>query len=236
MITLTQLENHVVHALPGEPASQLTKAGLVNEAGEYLFNMHLWKFAERPPVDLQFVAGEQQVQLPVDFGSHIRLVSNNAQVTLASTSILADHQLPAAPTAGFGYWGAYTFTAAEDTLTGHRAMVLTLVPTPTSDVADAVRLWYRAGWITLDAAADIANVPRYAESLLVSLVRAFAVGYEENRLEELLQVVEGGAISRRTKQHDGSVQGGMGPITGGAWGTSQFTQNRFVLEAARAPA
>ena len=75
---------------------------------------------------------------------------------------------------------------------------------------------YRSKWVELVTDSDNAMVPDYAESALIALVRAFALGYEEEGLEQRLGEVEGGVMYLRLKEKDGLIQPEYGPLRNGA--------------------
>ena len=89
-----------------------------------------------------------------------------------------------------------------------------LHPTPTS--ADSVVVAYRSDWSELTSDEEYAHVPGYAESVLISLVRAFALGYEEDGLEVRVAEVQNGPLFQRLLEKDGIIQPDYGPIKNGA--------------------
>ena len=215
-ITLSELKKHVQHALGGSPASQLSETSIINEAGRYMY-MAPWKFRERPPLTISLVQNQTYVELPEDFGEMISAHMDSGLVKAIHFTTMDD--LLERRTTAIGqsqvYWGVIVYP--EPTLSSnpiearHR---IELHPTPSA--ADKIRIAYRCKWRELSDDGDSTVVPDYAESALVSLVRAFALGYEEEGLEVRLAEIENGPIYRRLLEKDGIVQPDYGVIRGGA--------------------
>jgi hypothetical protein len=215
-ITLSDLKNHIQHALGGSPASQLSEAGIVNEAGRYMF-LAPWKFRERPPLTLSFVANVPYCDLPEDFGEMITAHMDSGLVKAIHFTTMDD--LLERRTTAIGqsqvYWAVIVYpTQTLSSVPIESPPRIEIHPTPSS--ADKIRIAYRCNWRDMNDDGDSADMPDYAESALISLVRAFALGYEEEGLEARLAEVENGPIYRRLLEKDGIVQPDYGVIRGGA--------------------
>ena len=215
-ITLSDLKKHVQHALGGSPASQLSEAGIINEAGRYMF-LAPWKFRERPPVTKSFTADQPYVELPDDFGEMITAHMDSGLVKAIHFTTM--DELLERRTTAIGqsqvYWAVIVYpdptSTSSDVETSPR---IEIHPTPSS--ADKIRIAYRCKWRDLSADDDAVISPDYAESALISIVRAFALGYEEAGLEVRLAEIENGPIYRRLLEKDGIIQPDYGVIRGGA--------------------
>lgn len=235
-LTRLTLKNHAQHALMGGTLGSLvTLEQVIDDAGRYLYGMHQWAFAERPPVTLALVGDQDYVELPLDFGQAILIESSNVSITLTTLQELAMQKstetLATNATAFYGVivWPAYEGVPA----TVERRSRLLLFPTPATS-GPLATLWYRATWVTLVSDTAVANVPPYAEAMLIALVRAFARGYRDDNLAAELSAIESGAMVNRLKGHDGARQP-IGRIRGGAWGLA-FSPNWMAMEPARDPA
>tara|TARA_Y100000593_G_C4258236_1_gene310786 strand:- start:258 stop:944 length:687 start_codon:yes stop_codon:yes gene_type:complete len=207
-ITLAELKKHVQHALGGSPASQLSEAGIINEAGQYMY-MAPWKFRERPPLTFDFVSGQSFVTLPDDFGEMVTAHMDSGLVKAIHFTTMDD--LLQRRTTAIGQSQVYWATIVH-TETGEARMEIH--PSPSD--ADKIRIGYRTKWVPLTADEDTTSTPDYADSALISLVRAFALGYEEEGMEIRLAEIETGPIYQRLMEKDGIIQPDYGQIRGGA--------------------
>lgn len=229
MLTLANLKSHVTHALGGgEPAAELSSAGIVNEAGRFLFSMHPWEFRSRPPVAIDFIADQSYAALPDDFGNIVGYsMTDGLNTGLTLTTI---HDLVQRRTGSTGtpqtYWGAIVQARSANRARGLPPVRLELYPTPTETSRGALTLAYLADWVDLVDDADVAQVEPFVESLLIALVRAFAKGYEEDEvgtIDARLQQVRDGYLFASAVQHDGMKQMELGPIQNGAAATTYET-------------
>jgi hypothetical protein len=222
-LTLAGLRTVITHALGGgDPAVIVTdvtttKDQIVNEAGRFLCTMHQWKFLERPPTSLDFTAATAYVPLPSDFMELIAysyssaLTSAFQLTTFQSLAMLRAANLNATAV----YYGCIVQPTQVNTTTAPPIARLELYPTPASTITAALNVWYRAGWTEFaggGATTVIANIPTWAETLLITLIRAFARGYEEDRLEELVSEVAGGPVFQMAKDRDGLIQPDYGQL------------------------
>lgn len=222
-LTLASLKNHVKHALGGEPAvivssADATKQQFVNEAGRFLCAMHDWKFLERAPTALSLTASQQYVALPTGFGQLIAAAAINSvgcPFEMTTFDAIANMRANVVTVTG-KLWAAIVHPAQANQTSAPPVPRLELYPTPSDSITDAITIFYRAGWTELTDDTHLANIPLYTEALLVQLVRAFARGYEEDQLDDLVDRVVGGQIAQRAIEYDGAVQPDYGPIEGGA--------------------
>ena len=214
-ITLATLKKHVQHALGGTVADQLDETSIVNEAGRQLF-MSPWKFRERPPVDVSFVANQNYAELPSDFGEFV--AANMKDGLVKSFTFTSFHDLVQRRSTSTGvtnhYWLAVTHPFPQNEGDPLPLARLDLYPTPTS--SDQMTMIYRSKWVDLVADGDYAPIPDYAESVLIALVRAFALGYEEEGMELRVGEVENGNLYQRLREKDGLIQPDYGPLRNGA--------------------
>jgi hypothetical protein len=121
------------------------------------------------------------------------------------------------------YWIAISYPSMTTDQTAVPGPRLELYPTPTT--GDEMTIAYRAKWVDLDEDDDIAMVPDFAESCLIALARAFALGYEEEGLEVRIAEVEMGPVWQRALEKDGIIQPTYGEIRNGALSMIQPRHN-----------
>lgn len=223
-LTLANLKVHVTHALGGgDPAvivtdAATTKRQIINEAGR-LFCAEDWNFLIRPPATLNFTSGVEYVALPSDFAQMVGYTTKTG--TLTTLKMTTPHNLIALRQGLSGgasslYYAAIMWPTQTAANAAPPVPRLELWPTPSSSVTAALTITYRAGWTELSSDTDIPNIPTWAESLLVSFVRAYAIGYEEDSKQEEIAKVLGGPEFAACKSRDADVFQDFGPINGGA--------------------
>lgn len=189
--TLAQYKGDVTHALGGGiPASDVDQERIINDAGRHLVSMHPWKWLECAPASLNFTQDTAYVAMPSDFRSLVSIESDedlNADFNLTSIEeIVSLRQNDVNLTSE--YYGALVRPVQTSVTTLMPVPRLELYPTPAASVTGALQIVYQRGWTLLDTDTDVPNIPWFMEGLLVSLVRAFALGYEEP---------EGGTVNQR---------------------------------------
>lgn len=235
MLTLTNLKSHVTHALGGTPASEITSTDIVNQAGRHMFS-YAWKFRSRPSVDISMVASQSYVDLPSDVGEiitirmknglndSIELTSYDKLLLIRNGSLSTGRQFHAA----ISY---YDSTGVTDTTIAVTPR-LELAPTPTG--VDQISIFYRSKWAGLSNDSDIAPVPDWAETLLISYVRAFAQGYEEENFMQRVAEIDQSPLYHRTAVQDGMLLPEYGPIEGGHI-SSYHTNQRLPFDTIADP-
>lgn len=214
-LTTANLKDHVSHALGGPVSSKLSDIGIINEAGRHMFNTP-WNFRQRPPKDITFTTGVNHVVLPPDFGEVIAANMKDGLVQTFTFTTFADLIYRRRTNTGYTshYWIAVSYGVPNDAKEEMPPPRFELYPTPTS--GDEMVLSYRARWREMTDDEEVAAIPDFAESALVALVRAFALGYEEEGLELRVAEVEQGPLWQRALEKDGIVQVDYGQMRGGA--------------------
>lgn len=95
---------------------------------------------------------------------------------------------------------------------------LEIWPEPSAADAEKFRLSYRAAWQEVATEGQVLAIPTHVEALYVTLLRAFARGYEEEdqgTLSQRLAEIEVGPVFMAAKKYDGSQQRSYGPMRGG---------------------
>lgn len=229
--TLAQLRKVGQHAGGGgDPAVVFTDATTtldtyINDAGRYLFTMRQWKFAERPPTDVDFVADQQYVNLPAGIGQIVSYAGQNnisRPFVLTSMQEIVTYRRSLVLSGAWIYRGAVVFPTQEDTTHVPPVPRLELYPTPSANVTAALTLQSRAGWTKLTNSTDVANIPEQFDMLLDELVAAWVQGKAANDLQQRLAAVEAGPMVARLDAYDGAVQSDYGAPENGALSAAAY--------------
>lgn len=107
---------------------------------------------------------------------------------------------------------------------------LDIYPTPGSDSAGALAIYYRAKWGIIDSDTQFVSVPEWMEGLYLRVLRAFARGYEredQRTMDSLLNEISAGAQFAGCVQVDVSQQNDYGLIVGGAAELVEYSYDHF---------
>lgn len=210
---------HIEHALGRAVDQRLVPIRIVNTAGQWIVGVFPWTFLDRPAANLDFVAGQTYCSLPTDFGALIGVEFPSIIGTYHPSSLSEINQLRRFPyiSSALAIWGAVDFSAG--TVVGAPTPRLEVYPTPTSNLAAALSLVYRADWVQVASDTDHIIIPPYMEPVFIETVRAYALGWEEGenasmarRLSEVLQ----GPQMMGAKLFDAGQQMDYGPARGTA--------------------
>lgn len=211
MLTFANLKTHVEHALGGSPSAQLPSSDIVNQAGRQFFN-HQWNFRLKGPKEITTNANAKYVDLPADFGHMVSLymqsgLTESIQLTTLEQVIKVRNS---SISTGSNYMATITWPENEVATTPPR---LELAPTPSSQ--DTIVVAYLSGWQQMEQDTETVKVPAYAEAALIQMVRAFALGYEEENMSQRILEVEQGPIFQQALTSDGLTQNHYGPLQNG---------------------
>ena len=219
-ITVQKCSDYLEHELYGGLPKGLDVLSLVNLAGESLANAHPWRWLVGASTTLDFVGGQSYVELPSDFRAVVS-VDNTAGLTSSMTETsITDILAQRTNSIIEGNWN-YSYAVVQHRATGGGAPLprLELYPTPTSDLAGALTLFYRAGWQTVDEDSDSLTLPFYCELLVLEVLAAVAHGVENReggtptlRLEEIWR----GTTFLHAQQVDVQQQPTQGRVRSGA--------------------
>jgi hypothetical protein len=223
MPTFAEAKNHAVLAVGGYPSlapgqtRNARLAEIVNQAGQYLYSRP-WRFRERTSKYLSLVADQNYIALPVDAEELLSIISLESLGYLIEM-VTPDHmeqlrQLGLTMT-GPGVTHAVFARLPPADGAALPAVRLDIYPTPTGNVADAIAIRYRAGWV--DIAYDAADsweipIPKYCDALFIAYCRAFAQAYEDEGLSARLVEIDGGPILATASTKDGLLQRDLGRI------------------------
>lgn len=202
-------------------ASEVDAYGVLNRSGEALVSMHSWTWLLRPPTSLDLVASQYWVDLPTDFAEIVApptctgLSTNSLELVSVQRILEARNGLTAITPAAFR--GAIVYTAGTTTVPPTARIELDQAPS--ADAADAITLFYRAGWVPLAAETDLVPIPSWIEQLYIQVVLAHALGMElpeEGNVEQRMESVLASRSFQTAKARDGRAQQSFGQMRGGA--------------------
>lgn len=214
VLTLSRCLDHVQHALHGRnPSAQVAPLEIVNTAGKHVCSTFGWGFLERPPADLNLVSGQSYVTLPTDVGAVLDIQSQN---TASAFKFLGTGTLSKLQT--YGVNDTVTYGMIVNDTTGRPR--LEVWPVPNANETAALRLYYRAGWTDLtDDDTDTVPFPSFMDALILQVIRAFALGWEEDEsLDARLEQIEQGRIFMAACEADQGMQNDFGKLEGGCVG------------------
>jgi len=227
--TLQNLRDHITHALGGAPSTQLpgstaddVRDSMVNAAGRHLYSMHDWQFKEGPAVAVDFKADQAFVDLPNDFGDlagYQMTDGLNNGISLTEPHHLERLRSSTITVTQHYYWAALSHPGQASREEGQGNPRLEFWPTPSADDAGAVTVVFKRKWMDLEQAAEAANIPWFVENLLMELVRAYSMGWEDEAMGSVskrLEEVERGVVCKAAKEQDGIQQPDFGNMRGGA--------------------
>lgn len=233
-LTLVKCRNRLNHVLGGDPSSEFEVDDLINEAGREFCGAHQWKFLERAPELLDLTASQAYVDLPSDFEQLLHIESTEEfgySVREVDYGTFATYQAAGSSSILGGLIVCVvhpTQTAASSAPAAPRLLVW---PTPSATTADALRIYYRAGWTTLTADQDVPNIPTYCDTALTQFINAVAQGYEEpdgGSVWERLDRIKQSKSFEDLVYRSGLAQGNYGPEANGAMagsGAVEFYSN-----------
>lgn len=219
-LTLADYKAHIKHALGGgDPAvivtdADTTKKLYVNEAGRLLVSAREWKFLERPSTTVNYTSGVSYVALPSDCRKVISVRPKRGYFTdVRMTTFEAIDRMRSIVNTSVGItYLAVSHPTQTSASASPGAPRLEIYPTPSSSITDALTVRYAAGWTELSSDTDVANIPVWAEGLLVLLCRAIAKGYEEESLNERVAAVLAGPVFSAVVDQDGMIQQDYGVL------------------------
>lgn len=218
MLKYIDLINEAEHAAGGKIDPRVDAGTIVNEAGRYLFSMYAWKWRVRPPAAVDFVADQQYVDLPPDFGfgEVVNVVMSDTLAfgtVQATVDEIAWYRAQTISSPSYYYW-ALVYPSQHDNDSAADRARLEVYPTPDADSTGAMTVTYRAGWKPLADHDAVANVPPAYDRLLRKMTRAFAVDYATGS-GRIVEEIERSTELQRLKDADDRIQSDFGPMRGG---------------------
>ncbi len=240
VVTGATCEAQIKHALGVGPKGSLSPGisplQIANEAGEYLCALRGWKWLEGRMVQVDFVSGQDYVELPSDLRA-IKAIDTTdgltTEIELTTLQAVLEYRTKSLSVP------LYFFAAiSHDAVDGRPTPRLELWPTPTSDTDRSVSIFYTAGWSPLTSGDSVAYMPAWIEALYYQILRAFAHGYEEaddGTVDQRLALVAQGPLMDAAVSRDVTVQPNYGQLTNGIAMRGTFTNNSWRDRTIGAP-
>ena len=178
---------------------------------------------ETAPGDAADVGGRMEnnsVALPLDFRSMKSISATDSLVNglylTTADELLRKRTNQIEVASSWNYYGTIVYAGAPP------APLLEIWPSSTVNETDAFTMFYKAGWLRGTSDDATIYVPDWIDSLMISIVRAFALGYEEGSepdrpsMAQHLAEIAAGPLFMAAKRRDGNTQGFYGPLRGGA--------------------
>ncbi len=242
VLSVAQGVSHIRHALGGDLDEELGGSLMVlNHAGYHLVNMCTWKWLERAPVTLGTVGSQSYVDLPSDFGEAIAIDATEGLVsTIRFTTFqhLLEMRTNQVNITNFEYYGAIVWNADTSAAGGSPTARIEIWPTPVTTDSDEFTFFYRAGWVYLTEDTQYIAIPAFMEPLYIQLVRAYALGYEEEDQASMMKRVDAiyaSSVYRIAMEQDARIQSNYGQLMGGAASNTVYGVNKFARSVVSGP-
>ena len=171
------------------------------------------------------------VNLPSDFGALLAYEMNSSTAILNLTSIqeVMSRRLRNVAVNANNYFAAITHPGQTAVSVAFPVARLELDHAPQAVDPDALFVSYWRAWNTLSTDTDYAQLPEFAEDLLIAYIRAFSEGYMNAHADEdgilpiatitdRLTEIDSGPLFHLTKEYDGLLQSDYGPAGEGPAG------------------
>lgn len=230
-LTFADLKDEARHAISGDPDSRTSLDRIVNDALEYLVQLHPWSW-RTTITTLDFTQDVAQIPLPVDFGELVELIGNqssNLCVRVAPMATIMRSRVQGLSIGQVLLWAlgmAAPVNAATPPL-----RVLEVAPTPSSALASALMLTYRRLIPTLVGDTDVPAIPYGFAGVFRTLVRAMAYSSTYQRPghdwelfnQQIPQYVAADALAQ------GNHTGRLTSQLDTDWGMGELTLGQTVL-------
>jgi len=226
-LTYKQFKDHLLLAIGGYPslAPEQTRderlSQICNNAGDYLYSIP-WNFRVKTSRPINTVSGQNFVTLDNDMVEVISVaMTDNYGASKDRVSLVTPQEMdtyrttfPSAALVNPTYvyacmsrpWADSGGTTEIVEGTALPIKRLELHPTPASTTTGALVVRYRTAFpqttaTTLDT--FILAIPNYCEGLFIAIGRAFALGYEDEGVQQHLMNVQNGPLLAMAMQADG---------------------------------
>ena len=157
------------------------------------------------------------VELPSDFGSMVSITASDTLVN--GMRLVTPGELQRLRTNKVEADSAWSYAGAVMYPGNPPRPVLDIYPELTTTTEDHFSVIYKRGWNRLTSLEDVIRLPDYMLPLYFQLVRAYALGLEDEDVagvDQRLQVIEAGSTYRAAKNMDWRTQPHFGRMSGGA--------------------
>lgn len=223
-ISVRDLGAQAVATLGNRESKEYPLLDLVNEWGDAFFTLHPWSFNVRAPASLNFVAGQDFAGLPADFGQlegKVQITSGLIRSMIPSTmeQITSLRTSSASPVINGVYYYAIEYPVPVPSTGQLGNARLALFDTPQQNITSALTVPYRAGWPELVSDNEFCPIPKWARACFIQGWRHYLRGLEEEDTSPMaarFALWMSDPLTIAAMEHDGGVQGNIGPQMGGA--------------------
>lgn len=208
------------HALGGSPSTEIDPNMVVNQVQRIVTSGHPWNWLLRTTT-LGLTASQNYINLPSDFNQLVGYSSySGATLLLQLTTLqhIVDLRSSSSTSAGFGYWAAVAYSSAGGA-GGAPTPRLEIYPEPSATTASAFTIFYRIDLPAITSDQDFISIPAWLELPFLQLVRAIALGYEEEdqaSMQDRIAAIKAGPEWYDALRRDGTVAPSLGQMRGGA--------------------
>jgi len=181
------------------------------------------------------------VALPADFAEVIgynatdSLINSLEFVTLGELLKFKTQQIQVT---SFNFYGAIIWPEMNTAGPTVPFPILKIWPTPTTNDARGLTIFYRAGWVKITDDSDIVQIPPWVEAFFVQMAQAWARGFMEEDTASLTQrllELDQSPLYASAIRRDGMLQPNYGPLRGGAVERMPQGINRFARSTVSGP-
>jgi len=192
-------------------------------------------------VDMVGTMELDSVALPADFAEVIgynatdSLINSLEFVTLGELLKFKTQQIQVT---SFNFYGAIIWPEMNTAGPTVPFPILKIWPTPTTNDARGLTIFYRAGWVKITDDSDIVQIPPWVEAFFVQMAQAWARGFMEEDTASLTQrllELDQSPLYASAIRRDGMLQPNYGPLRGGAVERMPQGINRFARSTVSGP-
>lgn len=191
----------------------------LNQAGRALFAHHPWSWRMQGPVEIPAVAGSDRIALPADFSSLESCTLTNTSLTPRIVSVVEWNDRSRLGSANGGtYWLSFQQQRPGQTAGTRPQPGVLIFPTPDTDGTPTLRIFYKAGWRTIEGEIDNTlpcNIPESHERALQLIAQAMAVQVERDDDAPSSYAEHAKAELDRLVGEDVAIQPNAGTLRGG---------------------
>lgn len=228
-LTVLEAQSHVEHALGG-PLVGISNRRVLDDAGRFLLSLREWTFQKRPSTTLDFTASQSYITLPSDFGSIISIEFTQGLAQCVQQTTIGTIALYRSINAAIPGYVLYVAPVFEENSNAIPEPRLEIYPMPVSSTTAALTMFYRPRWVDIQPTdSTYISLPDWIEPLYIQLIRAFALGYQNDDMAERTATVLAGPIFQAALRTDMEMQTSYGPLAYGALDTANQSDPMWFL-------
>lgn len=201
---------------------------VLNQAGAHFYACRPWRFARRMTGRANLAANSQHIVLPLGCSRVLSIepdgdILDGAQILIVDATTF-NQQRTAIDVDSINFYATEDWYQSPD---GSLVRRLALHRAPGNTVSAAFRLAFEAEWMNIPTTTlgeSVLPIPAFAEPAFGLMLDAFAIGLEEDRLDELVARVQMGPVYAAAVSADERAIPALQPWVGG-W-TSEMSLTR----------